>query len=71
MKNFSTKDALEKLEPILKTLPYGESTQLRSLVGDFGYLGAIAYLDPSIKRSSISNRDTNVVNRHYLILTQL
>ena len=71
MKNYTTKDAIQKLKPFLDSMPYGERTQLSSLVEDFGYCGAIRYLDASIPRLKISDRDPVLVNKHYSILIAL
>ena len=71
MKNYSIEEALKKLRPILDGLPSGESAQLESLVKDFGYLGSLAYLDPSTPRPWNPSRDGYFVDKHYFILKQL
>ena len=71
MKNYNTDEALKRLDPVLKTLPLEERGQLYGLVRDYGYLGAIAYLDPSVKHAPIVHRDSLMVESHYSILKQL
>jgi len=71
VKNYSISEALKRLEPKLKDLPYCERIQLEGLVKDFGYLGALRYLDPSVSRPWNPDRDGYMVDKHYLILKQL
>ncbi len=70
-KNYSITQALDKLIPILENLPYNERLQLSSLVSDFGYQGAMTYLDPNYVARPPSERDQVMVERHYNILKEL
>lgn len=66
-KNLTIKDCLSKLERI--KLPLSEEGQLRGLVFEFGYLGAIEYLKPLDWDNP--GRDQVLANRHLEILKNI
>lgn len=68
--NYTIRQALERLEPFIKDLPFSEQQQLRGLIQDHGYLGALEYLDPN-KKYPWSSRDQRMVESHFKILKSL
>lgn len=71
MKNYSLQQALQKLAPILERLSCGEQAQLLGLVQDYGYQGAMTYLDPTKKYLPPTERDQRMVESHFNILKNL
>ena len=66
-KNMTIRLCLQKLQSIAMTS--ADRAQLTGLVNDYGYLGAITYLQPLDHESS--DRDQSLADKHRLILTSL
>ncbi len=67
LNNFTTNEVLHRIDDELNCI---HKAQLYGLVSEYGYLGAIEYLDPT-KTGFPDGRDQVLIKKHLEFLTSL